>query len=134
MALPAVEPVLWPVVLAGMIYPWVVVGLAIAVSVMSSVDDPELDSWLLNGPIGILAFAAITFGLALLCARREGQRGLALASAIASAAVVVAATTPLAWAIFMPVAAGQLVVVAAIGLEVLTKVRSRLFESAESRR
>lgn len=112
MAMPRMEPVMWPVVLAVMIYPWVVVAIAIAVSLVSSQDDPELDLWLLNGPVGILAFAAITFGLAVRYARREGQPGVSLATAGLLTAVVIATMVPIAWAIVIPVAAGQLVVIA----------------------
>lgn len=122
MALPVVEPVLWPAILTGMIYPWVAVVVALGVSLISSVDDPELDYWLLNGPVGIVAFAAITFGLALLYARREGQRGLALATAGLLAAVIIATMVPIAWAVFIPVAAGRLVVIAVMGTMVLQAI------------
>ncbi len=118
------EPLIWPIQLAGLVVPW----LAVVVSIggLAFADPDRVQSGLtLDQPIGLLMLTVSVVGFTLLYARREGSFALWAPTAGILALLAVGLVVERASVPTLLLTAGHLVIVTAVANVILTGIRQR---------
>ncbi len=116
------EPLIWPIQLAGLIVPWLAVIVSIAGGAFADSDRVQA-SLSLHQPIGLLMLAAAIVGFTLLYARRESSVGLWPPTAGILAVLAVGLVVEHTLVPTLLLTAGHLVIVTAVAYVVVTGLR-----------
>jgi hypothetical protein len=122
----AVEPVVWPIQLYGLVIPWLAVALQIASSPLPDAG-PVYPVFQPDQPLGALAMAILVGAFVATYARREGSTGIAAVTAIALIAIAGLALLARRFSIVYLPSAGHIVLIAAVGYVLVTTVRGHIF-------